>query len=218
MRRSGLETIRRLAHRLLDEIVAAEADGGVKVVYTNMNPKDYNPKKPWDYCFRMSIDEESPLSRSYWKKNVEQPCNKVNTQNAKVSSFLDLDQQIAASPSEHIGTGGLAFDTSGMLPPTGPTLREVVHKPPKQTTPVGDDNKGPTKSKAQQGKDGLYYINNKGNKICAAFNKGQCKGKCNLNQIHQCNKCLKNDHAAHTNSCGSPAPNKVKKGKGNKGG
>jgi len=48
MRRSGLETIRRLAHRLLDEIVAAEADGGVKVVYTNMNPKDYNPKKPWE--------------------------------------------------------------------------------------------------------------------------------------------------------------------------
>ena len=158
----------------------------------------------------MAINEESALARRYWKKYVEQPCNAVNTQGHKVSKYLDIDQQIAATPSEHIATGGLSFDNSGVLP-SAPLaiLDERVKKPPKQPTPAAT-----TKGHSKKDKHGNFTHNIKGTKICGGYNQGTCKGSCPNRASHQCSKCLKNNHGAHANACDSPDPAKVKKGKG----
>ena len=214
MRRNGLELIKRQAHRLLNEIVAAEADGAVKVVYANMNPNEFNPKKPWDFCFRMAIFEESPTSRQYWKKYVEQPCNDVNYRNFKVSDFVDKDCQIAATPEEHIATGGLAFNNAGILPRIE-TGQPAAHKTPKlkgnPVNPQLTDVPAKTPKLSQQDQQGNFTHNNKGVKLCPNFNSGKCKGKCSKGLPHQCSKCLQNSHVASL--CGQVLPKKKKNGK-----
>ena len=148
------------------------------------------------------------------KKYVDNPCNGVNTQGHRVDQYLDVDHQIAASPSQHIATGGLAFDNSGVLAPAPLAYTdERVKKNPKQPTLAlmdGPVNKGQSK----KDKHGKYTHNIKGVMICTGFNQGTCKGTCPASQSHQCNLCLKNSHGAHTNSCDSPDTGKVKKGKG----
>ena len=207
MRRTGLESIRRAAHYLLDEAVDAEASGGR--LFVPRNPYDFDPKQPWEYCFRLAIHDESPQSRRYWKKYVEIPCNKVLTQGDKIEDYIDIDCQIAASPAQHIATGGLSFEHSGIMgnqqPSGGPRIPKV--KP--------DKPEAGTKGLSKQDKNGLWVANVKGVSICGAYNNGSCTGKCPQNKAHQCNKCLQNSHPA--SRCGQPRVAKEKNSKASHG-
>ena len=203
MRRTGLETIRRAADAKLDECVAAEVTRAN--VYCSSDPYEYNPAKPWDYCFKMAIFDDSPTSRRYWKKYVEIPCNAVNYNNHKVARYIQDDCKIAPTPEEHLATGGLAFDNSGIIAPQ-------PHVEPKQ--PKAKATPGPPADKegaSKKDKNGNYTHNKKGTKLCVAFNNNGCKPKCPHNDAHQCNKCLLNNHGR--SECGKPIAAKVKKGK-----
>ena len=160
----------------------------------------------------MAIYEESPSSRRYWEKYVETPCNAVHTRGESINDYLDFDCQIAASPSEHIATGGMAFNNSGIMPPP---QQPAVTKPPKVKAepripaPPGDGNPG----FAKKDQAGNFTHNKKGVKLCTAYNSNKCKGKCPHGAPHQCNKCLQNSHTAAI--CGQTIPNFKKTGKKN---
>ena len=162
----------------------------------------------------MAIHSEHPQAIKYWKKHVEIPCNKVLTQGHKVSEFTDRDCQVAATPEQHLPTGGLQFNTSGIpcIPSHSGGTRSEKKTPPGGPAPA--DQPKTTKGQSKQDANGIWTVNVKGVAICAAYNQGKCeKLKCPHNKAHQCNKCLQNSHKA--SFCGQPVV-KVKKGKGKK--
>ena len=149
----------------------------------------------------MAVGDNSQISRRYWKKYVENPCNAVLRGDCKVEDHLDSDCKIAPSADQHIATGGLAFNNSGLV---GAHLVTAVPRTLKAVPPHRDvPEKKITKKDSKQDANGLWTHNVKGVKICGAFNADKCqKGKCPRNEAHQCNKCLQNSHAAPR--CGQP--------------
>jgi hypothetical protein len=75
----------------------------------------------------------------------------------------------------------------------------------KKETAKGDKN-------AQKDQQGNFTHNNKGNKICPAFNRDQCTGACPQNMSHQCSGCLMNSHSQIR--CGVKPLKPVDNGKG----
>ena len=221
MRRTGLDMIRRGAHYLLEEAVNAEQTR--QTIYIQANPYKFNPKQPWDYCFRMAIDFMSAHATKYWDKYVKEPCRKINAENARVDQFLQDDCQIAATPEEHMATGGLLVNsitpaqqhilTSDIA--YGP--RPVTKQPKIKTVQEILNVTGPKKALSQQDGNGKWTKNNKGVKLCGPFQAGQCPGgsaQCPRSEAHQCNKCLQNSHGASTCGTVKPKEDKVGKGKG----
>ena len=200
MRRTGLESLRRIAVQLLEDAVKAEQNGQrLYVPRGALNPYDFNPKKPWNHCYRMAIHEHSAHARQFRKRQVERPCTMIMTRSDDINTYLDADAAICSQPGQHIATGGLAFDTSGLVAPQQPV---GVTRPPKvKQQPIAGVLVQPdikvakdTGKKAQANGKGIYKTNNKGVTICPAFNNSSCSKKCPSGHAHQCNKCLKNNH------------------------
>ena len=71
--------------------------------------------------------------------------------------------------------------------------------------------------------DGKHTVNRKGKELCRKFNEGTCSqsrvgNQCpvNHNIVHQCNKCLANNHGGH--ACGlQPAAPSERRYSGSKG-
>ena len=204
MRRSGLNYIFRQADYLLDEVVELEAKG--ETVYVPRNPREFNTKMPWDYCYRKCIRMECPYAANYWKVNVEQPCNFVMNRNDKVSDHVDGDCPIVNYPDEHIATGNgpTTGFSNGPRVPKQPQVPKGPPNAPFVPAKIEDPN-----GKAKQDKSGFYTHNKKGNQICKLFNQKGCKNPCPHKQVHQCSRCLLNSHSAYSNKCGPQA----KKGK-----
>ena len=214
MRRTGLDYIRRGAHYLLDEAVKSEQSGSRCALWPN--PYRFNPKKPWDHCYRLAIDFMSPHATKYWDKYVKIPCMKINSENARADQFLQDDCKIAATPEEHMATGGLLINAITPVHqhmvltdiPTGP-YREPKVKAIKNTP---DKQNGAPKAKKDQ--HGRFTHNNKGVKVCGAFQNQNCSAPCPSHDAHQCNKCLQNNHGASTCGQVKTKEDKVGKGKG----
>lgn len=207
MRRNGLDTIRRAAHYLLNAAVAHESSG--QRLFVPRNPYEFDGKNPWDYCYRKAIHAECPTAIKYWKKNVEQPCNFVMNRGDQVSEHVDGDAEICNNPHDHIATGGEAFSINSRQAAQqggGPPRVPKVKAEPAIKKEKGD--KG-----CKQDHNGNFTHNNKGNKICPAFNLGHCNGACPQNLSHQCSGCLKNSHTQL--NCGvKPAAKPADNGKG----
>ena len=154
MRRSGLNYIFRQADYLLDEVVELEAKG--ETVYVPRNPREFNTKMPWDYCYRKCIRMECPYAANYWKVNVEQPCNFVMNRGDKVSDHVDGDCPIVGYPDEHIATGSGPSTGFGGGPRV-PKQPQVTKGPGAAATNHEDQSAG----KSKQDKNGYYTVNKK---------------------------------------------------------
>ena len=75
---------------------------------------------------------------------------------------------------------------------------KVKQQPVAGVLPLPNDAKNGKGKKPQAGKDGLYTHTGKNVPLCKAFNAGNCQksaAKCPTGHAHQCNKCLRNNHA-----------------------
>jgi hypothetical protein len=178
---------------------------------------DFDPKNPWDYCSRKCINQECPTATKYWKKYVEQPCNFVLTRGDKVSKHVDTDCAIAATPDDHVATGGVSFG-NGSGPSQPGVARAPKIKQPQQPPVAKVNDQNQLKGHSTKDKNGCFLTNIKGRKLCANYNLDKCPGRCSDNNAHQCNVCLANNHnAVHCPNAAKPGAKKGKgRGKGGK--
>jgi len=117
---------------------------------------------------------------------------------------------IAASPEEHVATGGVSFSIG-----SGPPQTIGVPRAPKvKQQPAVKEEGHKTKGQAKRDKNGFYTFNVKGWKICYQYNMGKYTGKCPNGDNHQCSVCLDNTH--HAKNCPQAAGGAKPKGKGKK--
>ena len=153
-------------------------------------------KRPWNWVF-----DEVVKDKDWWHENFEELA---------------------------IAHGRIKGDTAGAPPisshgnnsqPVSERARRATEGPPAKKKARHHEVSG-------EGGDAKFTKNRQGKTLCEAFNAGQCDathpqhpGVCprDWSKVHQCNRCLMNNHGSHEGCNRTPAPpslNSAGKGKG----
>ena len=142
--------------------------------------------KPWRYVWSEAVSDAN-----FWLKEVQEKCLLILTKVTSAEAGLDGDVQVAS------GSGSLPSQMSGGQQRERSPRRQDTAKPPRKQ--VGDNRQH------NVDQDGIMKTNRAGRELCRLFQKGECgkaygaMGTCprDRNNVHQCAKCLSQDHGAH---------------------
>jgi len=162
---------------------------------------------PWRYVFTEAVNDAN-----FWLKEVQEKCLLLLTKVATPDAMLDGDVRVAS--------GGHAL-------PAQVGEGAVRERSPRRSSASGSGKgKGgkdaPPQKQHNVGTDGFMKTNRAGKELCIKFQNGECDkasgpyAQCprDRNRVHQCSKCLSQDHGAnHPHPCsaasrGAPATRK----------
>jgi hypothetical protein len=202
-RREMLDRVREEQSGKLD--AALEAGGSYPFV----------PLRPWDRCFEVAVTGRQWIQ--YWADQVNTPAMMVLVKVASSDYFLGGDAQVASGPSSHLATmyaTAVPEAPSGSRRPVG----QVAGGPVKRELQDNGNHAHPKKPKVErihQVHGDCYTANRKGQRLCAAFQQGTCRGNCQHKQAHQCDRCLDPRHGSnHPSPCNAKPKEPVTRGKG----
>ena len=153
----------------------------------------YNPLRPWAEVFVQLAQCED----TWWRQEMEAPCQHVSTGAAKIKTFVAGDMLVATAASSLTADSTLSAVAAPPPPPSSSadsSTHLVIHnkRPPvEQHAAAADDGEGLVKHK----------VNNDGAPLCEAFNLGRCQGlgpksRCKVDgkSVRQCWYCKSNRH------------------------
>ena len=147
-----------------------------------------DPSRPWDWVWGEVLSDSD-----FWRVELEEPALLILTRGSKTG----LASENVAGPQ---AGKRYAMETHTAAPPP----KRAEHRA------IPDD---------MRNADGSFSHNRKGKALCVDFNQGQCSYNAssvicpkNSEQVHQCSKCLSQQHGAH--ACSGPSDGGGGKGKG----
>ena len=154
--------------------------------------------QPWDWSLR-----QVTLDGAFWKKEMEEPAILILSGSGRLMEMVDGDAPIASAAT-----------------PAAAAPARVAHPPARLAAKSKD-----SRARQHHVQNGAYTANRSGAELCHGYQNGSCMGAVkgnhcarNSQYVHQCAKCLSNDHGADKCAKSSaPSSSSGGKGKGSKG-
>ena len=165
---------------------------------------DFDPKQPWNAVFKHAASDRS---KTFWDREVRDKAFLFLGGLNSADALMDDETAQGKFPNNpEASSSADGQDKTGRRRSRSPGRKRS--RSPKKTRPP----KSERQDQSRQGPDGSYTHNRRGNEICIKYNRGECSLPCPSRRSHQCNVCLKNDHAA--TRCPQANPGNADKGKG----
>ena len=148
----------------------------------------FDSAKPWRYVWRQAVDDAP-----FWLKELQEKCLLVLTKSASSDNVLDGDVLVAnKTPSMPAQLAGLAEEPKRKHESEGKGKRRAEAEPYSARERQRTHNANP---------DGMMSTNRSGKTLCMKFQREECKGvgvcPANASFVHQCARCLSQNHGAY---------------------
>lgn len=191
----------------------------------------YNPESPWEYCWRKGLSDTE-----WWNEQFHEPAKLMRDHLISIGEVVKGDAAVAAPGDLTAAKGRDDYQVRGHAGTASSQLPQPVRLPTVPVLPDGWTVPPPPKRPRVRGREhsvseGLYTTNRAGIQLCHEWQKGTCTetkapNKCPHGpRVHQCAKCLSDQHGADACQATPRAPSqngksggKKGKGKGKKGG
>ena len=169
----------------------------------------FDPTRPWNAALsKLTADSD------WWEMEFQEPALLMLNRIKEVGQLVTGDAPIIGqAPSNFAGSvyvetrsqqqAGLGSHRGGP-----PPMAAIVDAPRGQKRQHNDDGA----SNGCNVKDGRYVTSRKGLPLCPAFQAGTCgahsQGRCPTDRtmMHQCNRCLSDQHGGDSGSCSKSPP------------
>ena len=163
------------------------------------NQEQLDPNKKWNQAWATGLKD-----KEYWDKEFKEPAQAIALKLKNPIDAMSGDVITAKSRTDHVATASADSslyrevvdirDADNLGPGPGKRIRGAKATWPATTAQTQN------RSQPYLQQDGLYITNKDGMSICSGFSLGTCpnRGRCPRNEgSHQCDRCLRSDHAGH---------------------